>query len=83
MKVPLYEKLLEYTGARFHMPGHNGKALTPLYASSCFDITELSFSDNLLFADGVIAEAEMLAAHAYNTAYTRFFTCGATSAIHT
>gem|GEM_PF-372006 len=54
-----------------------------LFASAPFDITELSFSDNLNCPNGVIAEAESLMAKAYNSKASLFFTAGATSAIFT
>ncbi len=83
LNAPLYQKVCAYGGIRFHMPAHNGLPLSPLYASAFADITELSFSDNLLFANGVIREAEELAAAAYRVKYSRFFTSGGTSAILT
>lgn len=81
--APLFDKIAKYDGIRFHMPAHNGEMLSPLYASAAWDISELRFSDNLLFANGVIREAEALAAAAYKVKYTRFFTAGGTSAILT
>jgi len=54
-----------------------------LYASAPFDITELSFSDNLNCPDGVISCAENLMASAYGVKQSLFFTAGATSAIFT
>ncbi|HKL93999.1 MAG TPA: aminotransferase class I/II-fold pyridoxal phosphate-dependent enzyme [Clostridia bacterium] len=54
-----------------------------LYASAPFDITELSFSDNLNCPNGVIACAENLMADAYGVKKSLFFTAGATSAIFT
>ncbi len=81
--APLYQTIIKYTGERFHMPGHNGLGVAPLYSSAPFDITELSFSDNLLYGNGIISEAEALAAQAYKVKHTLFFTSGGTSAIHT
>ena len=72
------------------MPSHGGdpNALFPekrerLYASSAFDITELSFSDNLASPVGVIRQAEELAAKAYGAEKTLFFAGGATDAVRT
>ena len=43
---------------RLHMPGHKGDATCPLGEFFPYDITELSFSDNLADANGVIARAQ-------------------------
>ena len=64
------------------MPSHGGRG-RGLYASSPFDITELSFSDNLQSPQGVILEAEKCAAGAYGAEKTLFFTGGATDAVRT
>ena len=88
---PLYDALKKYAAVkgRFHMPSHGGdpSALFPkrerLYASAAFDITELSFSDNLANPCGVIRRAEKLAAKAYGAEQTLFFAGGATDAIRT
>lgn len=68
------------------MPGHSGECGvldSELYSVAPFDVTELSFSDNMLDEKGVILEAEMLCAKAYNVPHSLFFTNGATSAIFT
>ena len=69
------------------MPSHGGKGRFPqsarLYASAPFDVTELSFSDVLAYSNGVIAEAETLAAEAYGAEKTLFFASGATDAVRT
>ena len=87
---PLYDAVKKYARVkgRFHMPSHGGnpRALFPkkrerLYASCAFDITELSFSDNLASPQGVIREAEELAAKAYGAEKTLFFAGGATDAV--
>ena len=83
MKAPLYEAVTKYEPrARFHMPAHFAdETLCPLYFCSRYDITELSFSDNLLAPEGVIKEAEELAAKAFHADNALFVTSGATSAI--
>ena len=43
---------------RFHMPGHKGKGEGFLSSVYPYDVTELSFSDNLANPDGVILQAE-------------------------
>ncbi len=87
--TPLFDALKKYRGvkSRFHMPSHGGVPAFPadegLYASAPFDVTELSFSDNLSASAGVILEAEDLAAKAYGADHTLFFTAGATDALRT
>ena len=43
---------------RLHMPGHKGKGYSELSGAFAYDITELSFSDNLADASGVIDLAQ-------------------------
>ncbi len=87
--TPLFDALAQYKDikARFHMPSHGGAEFLPddegLFASALFDVTELSFSDNLSCSAGVIFEAEQLAAKAYGADRTLFFTGGATDALRT
>lgn len=63
---------------RFHMPGHSG---CELGLDATYDITELSYSDNLLSASGAIRDTEQKIAEFYSAKYALMFTCGATSAI--
>lgn len=63
---------------RFCMPGHNGEDIG---ISTDLDITELSFSDNLLEADGAIANAEANIAKAYGVKHATMLTCGATCGV--
>ncbi len=69
------------------MPSHGGESRLfedeGLFASAPFDVTELSFSDNLSCSAGVIFEAERLAAKAYGAERTLFFASGATDAVRT
>ena len=84
--TPLYDALRKYrrVKARFHMPSHGGRRIGgQLYASAPFDVTELSFSDNLSSPTGIIREAERLAAKAYGAEETLFFAGGATDAVRT
>lgn len=87
MNAPLYETLKKYAEgdiSRFFMPSHAGRDIDGcLYKSSRFDFTELSFSDNLVNADGVILKAETLLAKSYFSPFSLMFTSGATSAIWT
>lgn len=63
---------------RFHMPGHNGRDLG---IGAVYDITELSYSDNLLSSSGAVLDTENKIAKFYGAKYALLFTCGATSAI--
>lgn len=87
MNAPLYETLKKYAKgniSRFFMPSHAGWDIDGcLYSSCAFDFTELSFSDNLVNADGVILKAETLLAKSYFSPFSLMFTSGATSAIWT
>jgi len=68
MKTPLISAIKKHAKDRkfrFCMPGHKGvKRGMRLFSSAFFDITELDYSDNLLFSDSVILESEMLTAAA-------------------
>ncbi|MDR1939692.1 MAG: aminotransferase class I/II-fold pyridoxal phosphate-dependent enzyme [Clostridiales bacterium] len=86
LQTPLSDAVSAYIKAkplRFHTPGHQGVFDGPFFEGSKADITELSFSDNLLYPDGVIKQSERMAADFYKTAGTMYFTSGATSAIFT
>ena len=86
MKTPINDAIRAYTAGfpvRFHTPGHQGIFSEGPFAGSSYDITELSFSDNLLFSSGIIAESERQAAEAYKSAGTLYFTNGATAAVLT
>lgn len=63
---------------RFHMPGHNGKNIK---INTSFDTTELSFCDNLIESNSVIANVESNIANIYNTKYALMLTSGATTGI--
>lgn len=81
MQESLAEVLSKYTDSnaiRFHMPGHNG---TRLDIDTSMDITELSFSDNLLSAHSIISDTERLIASAYDMSYALMLTSGATSGV--
>lgn len=64
---------------RFHMPGHSGANLG---ITSNDDITELSFSGNLIESEGVVNEIERETARFYGAKHALLFTAGATSAIN-
>jgi arginine/lysine/ornithine decarboxylase len=87
-KAPLYERLIEYAGrerAGFHVPGHNSGAGAPWGAEERFrpimeiDLTELPELDDLHAAEGVIREAQTLAADAFGAGHTFFLVGGSTA----
>ena len=80
----LTDDLNEYiknTKARFHMPGHNGETLSPVYASAPYDVTELGFNDNLNCPNGTLKELEKRIANISGTKDSLVFTSGTTTAI--
>lgn len=84
VKLPLNEVLgLHTEDISFHTPAHNGGILNPTLASAKYDVTELAYSDNLLFPEGVIAESEELVSRAYGfDGKSVYSTAGATALIH-
>lgn len=88
-RAPLFEALRAYLGkdmAPFHTPGHKqGRGIDPelldLLGPNVFaiDLTELPEVDNLHDPDGVIKEAQELAAEAYGADHTFFLCNGSTS----
>ena len=84
--TPLYDALVTYTNrdpARFHMPGHKGKVLTPaLNNAADLDVTELTRTGDLYAGDDVIARAEALWAQACDMAHCQFLTGGSTQGLH-
>ena len=67
-EAPLFDMLKKYAEkdcARFHMPGHKGRGEMDCFK---YDITELSFSDNLYAPQGVIKQAQELMAGAVGAA---------------
>ncbi|MDR1905311.1 MAG: aminotransferase class V-fold PLP-dependent enzyme [Clostridiales bacterium] len=84
LKTPISDCIKHYVKkkpVRFHTPGHQGVKNRGFFKGAEYDITELFFSDNLLFSDGVIRESEEQASELYGTFGTLYFTNGATSAI--
>lgn len=87
-RAPLWEAMLAYRNgkpARFHVPGHKGgaglagEARDLLAGVHEVDVTELSGLDDLHHAEGVIAEAERLAAACFGAERTRFLVGGSTA----
>lgn len=80
MQTPLNDVLKNKENhLSFHTPAHNGG----IVIDTRWDVTELSFSDNLLSAEGVILESEKEVAKAYGAENVLFSTAGATALIHT
>ncbi|MFC5406740.1 aminotransferase class I/II-fold pyridoxal phosphate-dependent enzyme [Cohnella soli] len=86
-KAPLFEALAAHAargGAAFHVPGHKQRAYDE-GASSFYrallplDVTELSDTDDLHHPEGVIAEAQALAAACFGAEETRFLVGGSTA----
>lgn len=63
----------------FHTPAHNGG----IVIDTRKDVTELSFSDNLLSASGVIFDSQQEVAKVYGVENVLYSTAGATALIHT
>ncbi|MFC2948804.1 aminotransferase class I/II-fold pyridoxal phosphate-dependent enzyme [Virgibacillus sediminis] len=87
-KVPLFEKLVEFHESRpvsFHVPGHkNGQVLSPsvrpyFHSLMHLDMTEIPGLDDLHAPEGVIAEAEKLAAAFFQSEHTYFLVGGSTA----
>lgn len=86
-RMPIVEMLIAYekeNGTPFHMPGHKGgRGFTGLWEDTHlkWDITEFPGSDNLHDPDGVIWEAQNLAAEAFGARDTFFLVNGASIGI--
>jgi len=91
-RAPLYEAIIKYIKkdmVSFHMPGHSAGKGIPRYLKEIFgktlfkfDLTEVSGLDYLHYANGVIEEAEKLAAELYGVKNTFFLINGTTAGIH-
>jgi len=78
MRTPILEALEKNKNhLSFHTPGHNGG----IVLDSRLDVTELSFSDNLLSATGIIKESQEEVAKAYGVEKVLYSTAGATTLI--
>ena len=81
----LYDKLIAYSESDFygfHMPGHkrNGGLLTENLPFE-MDITEIEGFDDLHHADGILKDAQVLAAQVYHADETHFLINGSTAGI--
>ncbi len=84
--TPLYDALAARAGrdtARFHMPGHKGRPVTPALGELArLDFTELPDTGNLYDGGDVIEQAETLWANAWGMPACQFLTCGSTQGLH-
>ena len=81
MKTPIVDFVKNYSEshtARFHMPGHKGKAML---GCEPLDITEIAGADCLYSADGVILESEDNATELFGTAHSFYSAEGSTLTI--
>lgn len=84
METPLLDALKQYAAkapARFHMPGHKGRAPQGLDLFS-LDVTELPPTGNLYEGGDVIARAEGLWAELFGFPTCQFLTGGSTQGLH-
>ena len=84
--APLYEALRELAAgqaARFHMPGHKGRAAFALPDPFAVDYTEINGTGNLYEGDEPILSAERAAARYYGAADCLFLTGGSTQGVMT
>lgn len=91
-RAPLFDALVAYARqvkAAFHVPGHKmGAAAPPAFVeylgsqTLAIDLTEAPGLDDLHAPEGVIAEAQALAADAFGAAATFFLVGGTTAGLH-
>ena len=87
-KVPIYEALLDYKKKKessFHVPGHkNGQAYASFGGAGMLsdvmeiDVTEITGTDDLHHPEGVIQEAQQLAADCFGAEESYFLVGGST-----
>ncbi|MGI6776656.1 MAG: aminotransferase class I/II-fold pyridoxal phosphate-dependent enzyme [Acetivibrionales bacterium] len=88
LDAPLYNWLIKYAQSNpvpFHMPGHKmGKGMPESLFKDIarIDITEIPGADNLHYPEGIIDEAQKLAAGAFGADSTFFLVNGSTCGIH-
>ncbi len=86
--TPVYDALKSYSASGilpFHMPGHKLGAGIPedfLSELEKLDLTELPGTDDLHKPEGVLKEAQELAASAFGAKMSRFVVNGSTGGIH-
>ncbi len=83
IQTPIYDFVSDYQTkdmSRFHMPGHKGKKILGCEER---DLTEIAGADDLLHAQGIIAESEHTASRLFGSACTVYSTEGSTLAVKT
>ena len=75
------EKYIESNAVRFHMPGHSGEEISPIYASAKYDVTELDFNDNLNCPTDVLLDLEKRIASFCKVDRSLISTTGTTTSI--
>ena len=84
MKLPINETLRKHEKhISFHTPAHSGVVSMGGICCPSLDVTELSYSDNLLIPESIILESEREVSRVYGTENVLFSTAGATTLIHT
>ena len=81
----IYSRIKKYSGAKksFHIPGHKNKGeFASMFKGAALDITELSYSDNLFDASGVIASAQNDIAEILGAAKSYITTDGSSSGVY-
>jgi len=81
----IYNRLKRAAGTQksFHMPGHKNKgAFRSKFAGSELDVTELSYSDNLLSPTGIIAAAQKDLAEILGATASFITTDGSSSGVY-
>lgn len=83
----LPEALGEYAHrkvARFHMPGHKGRGMGAFFNAGLigWDVTELSFSDDLQNPQTSLLQVQQACAACYGAEHTFLLVNGATSGLH-
>ncbi len=88
LDIPIYNKLIKYSRSKptvFHMPGHKlGEGIPKELLDNLtkIDLTEIEGTDNLHYPEGIIKEAQELAAKAFGAKKTFFLVNGSTCGIH-
>lgn len=84
-ETPLYDAVKGFAikeNIRFCMPSHKGKDIGSVFDTVFpYDLTELNETDNLYISNGVIGQAEDLAAKAFKAKSTCFCASGASACV--
>lgn len=81
MNTPISDIIKEnISHISFHTPGNDGSGMGLL--SDRYDLTEVSFTDNIIYRTGVIAESEAEVANVFGSDNVLFCTAGSTTLIN-